>query len=38
VDDSHVVALHAWRTVAPPEVPKLEGVVLGLVWCRVVDG
>jgi len=37
VDDSHVVALDAWRMVAPPDQPKLEGVIVGLAWARVVD-
>ena len=37
VDDSHVVALDAWRMVAPSEAPKLEGILLGLVWATVVD-
>jgi len=36
-DDSHVVALDAWRTVAPLDCAKVEGVVLGLAWCSVVD-
>ena len=36
-DDSHVVALDAWRLVAPPDAPKLEGVLVGLAWARVVD-
>lgn len=37
VDDSHVVALDAWRMVAPAAAPKLEGILLGLVWATVVD-
>ena len=36
-DDSHVVAVNAWRMVAPFEAPKLEGVILSLAWCSVVD-
>ena len=35
-DDSHVVALQAWRVVPPLETPKAEGVILSLAWCRVV--
>ena len=37
VDDSHVVALDAWRMVAPFDAPKLEGILVGLAWATVVD-
>jgi Holliday junction resolvase RusA-like endonuclease len=35
VDDSHVVGLESWRMIAPAEEPRVQGVLLGLVWAQV---
>ena len=36
LDDSHVVSLDAWRMVAPFDSPKLEGVLIGVAFAKVI--